>query len=109
MARVTRLQGDITEARSLLGSAIDILNRKPAPNILAWAHRELGTCYEDEDPDIAEKNLRSAIELYERTGEVVELATTYRILGDLLHQRGDERGGCEAFRTGIVLVERLYG
>jgi len=109
LARVTRLQGDLDEARSLLDSAVEILNRKPAPQILAWAYRELATSYADEEPDVAEKNLRASIELYERTGEVVELATTYRILGDLLHRRGDDRAGCEAFRTGIVLVERMYG
>jgi tetratricopeptide (TPR) repeat protein len=109
IARVSRLQGDLTEARELLTSAIDMLRKTEDPHILAWAHRELGICLEDQDADQAEKNFRASIELYERTGEVVELATTYRALGDLLHRQGNDRAGCEAFRTGIVMVERLYG
>jgi tetratricopeptide (TPR) repeat protein len=109
LARLHRLGGKLEPARQLLGSAIEILGRKQDPNILAWAHRELAACHVDQDPDVAEKNLRVALELYERTGEIVELATTYRALGDLLHDRGDDRGGCEAFRTGLVLVERLHG
>ena len=109
LARVSRLRGDLAGARELLDSAVEILGRKQDPNILAWAYREMAACYEDEDAALAEKNLRSSIELYERTGEVVELATTYRALGDLLHRQGNDRAGCEAFRTGIVLVERLYG
>ena len=109
LARVSRLQGDLVGRRELLDSAIEMLGRKQDPNILAWAYRELASCYEDEDAAVAEKHLRSSIELYERTGEVVELATTYRALGDLLHRQGNDRAGCEAFRTGIVMVERLYG
>jgi tetratricopeptide (TPR) repeat protein len=109
IARVSRLQGELTEARELLTSAIDMLRKTEDPHILAWAHRELGICLEDEDGDQAEKNFKAAIDLYERTGEVVELATTYRALGDLLHRQGNDRAGCEAFRTGIVMVERLYG
>ena len=109
LARVNRLRGDLLGARELLDSAVEILGRKQDPNILAWAYRELAACYEDEDAAVAEKHLRSSIELYERTGEVVELATTYRALGDLLHRQGNDRAGCEAFRTGIVTVERLYG
>jgi tetratricopeptide (TPR) repeat protein len=109
IARVSRLEGNLVEARELLTSAIDMLRRTEDPHVLAWAHRELGVCYEDQDPALAEKNFKAAIELYERTGEVVELATTYRTLGDLLHRQGNDRAGCEAFRTGIVMVERLYG
>ncbi|MGH2753593.1 MAG: tetratricopeptide repeat protein, partial [Actinomycetota bacterium] len=109
LARVARLQGRLDEARSLLETAIETLRRKHDPHILAWAHRELAFCWTELDPPVAEKNLRAAIELYESTGEAVELATTYRALGDLLHEQGDDRGGCEAYRTGIVTVERLYG
>jgi tetratricopeptide (TPR) repeat protein len=109
LARVERLEHHVTEARDLLERAIELLKGKEDPHILAWTHRELAACYADREPDVAEKHLRTSIELYERTGEVVELATTYRTLGDLMHQQGNDRAGCEAFRTGIVMVERLHG
>ena len=73
--------------------------------ILAWAHRELGLVLAQEDPGAGEKNLRVAIEMYERSEQRVEVAVTYRALGDLLTSHGDHEGGCEAYRVGIMALE----
>jgi hypothetical protein len=59
----------------------------------------------DEDPALAEKHFRVAIELYERSEQRVEVAVTYRGLGDLLNARGDREAGCDAYRTGILALE----
>jgi tetratricopeptide (TPR) repeat protein len=105
LARVERLAGDDYRALHLLESSIALLAGGADVPMLAAAHRELGLCRIDEDPTAAEKEIRTAIELYERAGEQMDLAATYRILGDLLHRQGDARGGCEAFRAGILAIE----
>ncbi len=104
LARVERLEGRMERARELLERSITIMGASDAP-ILAWAHRELGVVLTDSDPAGAEKSLRSAIELYERSDQPVELAVSYRALGDLQQSQGDAEAACESYRTGIVGLE----
>ncbi len=104
LARVERLGGHLERARELLERSISLLGDADAP-ILAWAHRELGFVLVEPDPPGAEKNFRIAIELYERAEQTVDIAVTYRALGDLLHGRGEAEAGCEAYRTGILELE----
>lgn len=106
LGRVARLEGRSSEARDLLERSIAQLGTSDDP-ILAWAHLELGTVLGELDDAGAEKHLRSAIELYERTGQPVGLAVSYRALGDLLRRRGDEAGASDAYRTGILAIEPL--
>ena len=106
LARVARLQGRTRDAKALLERSISLLGTNDDP-ILAWAHLELGTLMGDLGDPRAEKNVRMAIELYERTEQAVGLAVSYRALGDLLLAQGDEPGGCEAYRTGLQAVEPL--
>jgi hypothetical protein len=73
--------------------------------IQAWAYRELGRSWFD-DRSQSEKALRTSIELYERTEQTVELAIAYGVLGDLLQTHGDDGGGCDAYRTGLSVLER---
>ncbi len=91
-------------ARELLERSITIMGASDAP-ILAWARRELGVVSTGSDPAGAEKSLRSAIELYERSDQPVELAVTYRALGDLQQSQGNAEAACESHRTGIVGLE----
>jgi len=106
LARVARLQGRTGDAKTLLERSISLIGTNDDP-ILAWAHLELGTVLGDLGDPRAEKNVRMAIELYERTEQAVGLAVSYRALGDLLLAQGDEPGGCEAYRTGLQAVEPL--
>jgi hypothetical protein len=57
------------------------------------------------DPSAAEKHLRVAIELYERSDQTFETALTYRALGDLFDGRGDTVAASDAYRTGIMVLE----
>src|SRR5581483_4807980 len=100
LARVERLEGNTDRARELLERAIALTGESDAP-ILAWAHRALG----EDTPRAAEKHLRLSIELYERAEQAVDIAVTYRALGDLLRSRDDEAAACEAYRTGILALE----
>ncbi len=106
LARVARVQGRTRDAKVLLERSISLLGTNDDP-ILAWAHLELGTVLSDLGDPRAEKHVRMAIELYERTEQPVGLAVSYRALGDLLLAQGDEAGGHEAFRTGILAIEPL--
>ena len=105
LARLERLEGNISDAEELLERSIRLLRDSDVAE-LALAHRELGLCLVESDPTAAEKNLRQSIELYERASETVQLPATYRALGDLLHSQGDNSGGCEAYRTGIIALEK---
>lgn len=104
LARIERLEGRSDRARELLERSISIMGDSDTP-ILAWAHRELGLVLADTEPEGAEKNFRLAIDLFERSEQAVEIAVTYRGLGDLLQARGEGDASCEAYRTGILALE----
>ncbi|MDQ4145502.1 MAG: helix-turn-helix domain-containing protein [Actinomycetota bacterium] len=104
LARLERIDGNVSTAQDLLNRSIELLQDRDVAE-LALAHRELGLCLAGSDAAKAEKSLRHAIELYERASETVQLPATYRALGDLLTDQGDARGGCEAYRTGILVLE----
>ena len=104
LARVERLEGSMDRARELLERSIALMGDSDTP-ILAWAHRELGLVLFDKNPTGAEKNFRIAIDLYVRSEQSVDIAVTYRALGDLLKMRGESEAGCEAYRTGILALE----
>jgi tetratricopeptide (TPR) repeat protein len=104
LARVERLEGRLDRARALLERSIVIVGTNDTP-ILAWAQRELGHVLVELDPSAAEKPFRIAIELYELAEQKVDIAVTYRALGDLLHARGEADASCEAYRTGILALE----
>lgn len=104
LARVERLEGRPERARELLERSIGLSGESDTP-VAAWAKRELGLVLTELEPTSAEKHFRAAIELYERTEQVVDIAVTYRALGDLLAAQGDPTGGCEAYRTGILALE----
>ena len=104
LARVERLEGSTERAKQLLERSISLMASNDTP-ILARAHRELGFALADDDPSVAEKHFRTAIELYERSEQSFEIAITYRALGDLFHGRGDSEAASEAYRTGIMALE----
>jgi tetratricopeptide (TPR) repeat protein len=106
LARVARFEGDADGARALLERSIALLGTNDDP-ILAWAHLELGQVLADVEPSGAEKHLRVAVEIYERTEQAIGLAVSYRALGDVLRAGGDEAAGSEAYRTGILAIEPL--
>ncbi len=106
LARVERLEGRTDLAIAILERSIGIMRDDDLP-ILAWAHRELGLTLADRDPGRAEKHLKEAVQLYERCEQRLELAATYRILGDLLKGLGQDDASGEAYRTGIVSIEPL--
>jgi tetratricopeptide (TPR) repeat protein len=106
LARVARLRGETHQARDLLERSIALLGTSDDPE-LAYAHLELGRVLSAVDAPQAQKHLRVAVETYERTEQPIGLAVTYRALGDLLREAGDESAASEAYRTGILAIEPL--
>lgn len=106
LARVERLTGNPGRAEELLKRSIDLLENDRDPHVIAWSTREMGLLYVKKAPRKAEKLLREAIELFMLTSEVIELAHTYRHLGDLLIEQGRTDKGHEAHRQGLLVLER---
>ena len=104
LARVERLEGNLNRAQVLLERSIALMGESDTP-ILAWTHRELGLTLAEANPRVAEKHFRTAIDLYERVEQTVDIAVTYRALGDLLRFRGEHEAGFEAYRRGILALE----
>lgn len=104
LAKVERLEGRNERAVELLERTITLVGSSDTP-ILAEAHGELGRTIDGSDPSIAEKHFRTAIELYEQAGQLVDIALTYRALGDLFSGRGESDAACDAYRTGIMALE----
>ena len=104
IARVEHGRGNPDHAVELLLESIGLLKDGDTP-ILAWAERELGTVYASSDALLAEKHLRTAAELFDRTDEPVEAAITYRVLGDVLRDSGRPDAAFHAYRDGISRIE----
>jgi len=104
LAKVELREGRNERAIELLQRSISILGTGDAP-VLAEAHRELGAAIGISDPSTSEKHLRTAVELYERIGHPLDLAITYRALGDLFDGIGEGAAAADAYRTGIMALE----
>ena len=105
LGRVARLRGKSDEALELLEQARKQLSGRVDVSALAWTERELGICVTETDAAGAEKRYRAAIALYKKTGDNLQLAATYRLLGDLLNEQGKRDDALNAFRTGIIGLE----
>lgn len=107
LARVERLLGDTGRAQALARQALELLNEMDAIPELALAHRELALAVAKANPSTAEQHLRTAIDLYERCGEAVHAADTYRLLGELLQSRSPLTAAA-TFHAGLrVLAKNL--
>jgi tetratricopeptide (TPR) repeat protein len=101
--RILRRLERKAEAADVLRRAIPLLQLRDALE-LALAHRELALCYVDDDHDVAEKHLHAAIENYERAEDHVQLAVTYRYLGDLYAASDRRAAAGETYRTGLLAL-----
>ena len=103
LARLERLAGHEELAKRLLHKAIDALRDSAMPE-LGLAYRELALCDFESDPNRAEKHLLTAVDLFGRCDQDIQLAETYRWLGDLRSSRGDDDAARTTYREGLLLV-----
>jgi tetratricopeptide (TPR) repeat protein len=100
LASVERSLGDKEAAGSCLQRAISLLGDNDIAE-LAMSHRELGLCYWTDEPELAEKHLREAVELYRRAERPMQQAATFLHLGDLFEKLGDRPAAAGFFREGL--------
>jgi transcriptional regulator with XRE-family HTH domain len=105
LARVERMRGNAAEAERLLREAAPLLEETNVQE-LAMNKRELGATLFPNDPKAGEKHLREAIELYLLSDNPVGVASTYKMLGQALKERGDMESAHTALVTGIEYLER---
>jgi tetratricopeptide (TPR) repeat protein len=104
VGRIERLSGNSEKATSLLMRSLKLARSIDDAETVAAAHRELGICLLETDPKSAEKHLKDAISLFERMAKPVELAVTYRWLGDLARAEGREEH-CKLYRDALIALE----
>jgi tetratricopeptide (TPR) repeat protein len=105
LARVERMRGELTEAERILREATPLLEESNVQE-LAMNKRELGATLFQKDPEVGEKHLREAIELYLLSDNPIGVASTYKTLGQALKERGDMDSAHAALVTGIEYLER---
>ncbi|MGH2809158.1 MAG: helix-turn-helix domain-containing protein [Actinomycetota bacterium] len=105
LGRVERLRGEKAEAERLLREAAPLLEESNIQE-LAMNKRELGATLFATDPQVGEKHLRDAIELYLRSENPIGVASTYKMLGQALKEAGDVASAHAALVTGIEYLER---
>lgn len=103
LGRVHRLSGDTARAEEMLTKAMDGLPEHDA-RVLPWVLRELAMTRLEQEPEAAERHARRAIDLYEEQ-DILELAVSYRVLGDALSAQGRREDAEKAYREGLQLVE----
>lgn len=103
LGRIAYLTGARAQAIDLLEDAVRLAARDEIG--LALALRELAIVIGAEDATQSESHLRAAIDLFQRCDRDLEVATTYRALGDLFIERGDVDSACDAYRSGLGTVE----
>lgn len=106
-AYLERIEGHDEAARQAATRSIELLDTGIDVKALANAHRELGMALAESDLEEAQKHLRMAVELYERVGSTIDVARTYRSLGDVFYRRGDVAAACEEYRAGMEFLD--YG
>lgn len=109
LARLERLSGDSSTARSMLERALLLLSEVEDVGELALTHLELGLCLQKTDVSLAEDHVRSAIRLYGEAQQFLRSARAHRALGDLLMAQDKEDEACRVFRDGLVVLESIEG
>ncbi len=104
LARAERLSGRLDSAKELLQQSIRLLREGDIAE-LALAHREMGLSSRDE-PRVAERHLRKAVDLYKRLDRPAALAETYGELGDVVAAQGSIQSAYQLCRDGLMAISR---
>lgn len=98
----TRLaEGDRNEAIAFLEEADSLLKEGDVAEQALVSHN-LGRCWIPDDPLVAEKYLRRAIELFDRAEQPLQSAVIMRDLGDLLLSTGRLDDARDTYREGLT-------
>lgn len=104
LGRLERLAGKPVEGIRLLQEAQTHFSHSDFSE-RALNLQELGLCVQEQSSEEAKGYLRRAIDLYMLAGASKEVATTYKLLGDLLRKDGEIEESATAYRAGIEAFE----
>lgn len=105
LAEVRRGLRDAAGARRLLDTARAELGTRPDATLDARTNRLLGLLAADAgDRTTAREHLRGAVERYRDAGANRELATTLRLLGDVLRADGRPEQAARCYRDGLTAI-----
>lgn len=104
MGRIERLSGDASRAQEVLQEAQGYLGKGDFAE-RGLNLRELGLCAQEHDPEQAKGYLRRAVDLYMLASATTDVASTYKILGDVHQRIGELQDAANAYRAGIEAVE----
>ncbi|HVF53972.1 MAG TPA: tetratricopeptide repeat protein [Actinomycetota bacterium] len=104
LGRIARLEGRDDDALNLLERARSVL-APHGTSELAITERELGELIGETDAAEAIGHFHRAIDLFRRAEQRLEIARTYRLLGDLHESKGRADEASAAYRLGILAVE----
>ena len=92
------------DAIGFFEAALELMEADEHVAEVALANRSLGRAAMSLDPERAEKHLREAVGLYERAEMPLQVAYTYRLLGELMEEQGRD-AGAEFRATAMALPE----
>lgn len=104
LARVERLSGMTKEAIEHLRTSEGLLTEEDNHD-RAFNSREFGLCLLTEDPAEAERLLNQAMDLFRIVDDRREMASTAKVLGDLLASNGRVEEALQVMRSGLEAVE----
>lgn len=105
LAQLERMEGNTAISIELLERALTLLGADGPPGFRANATRELALCDAVTDTRQAETRLREAMELFVAAEQPREVASTARILGDLLRANDEIVAAADAYRAGALAAE----
>lgn len=101
LGRVERNLGNTDEARRHLTEALEIVAESNL-NERGLAQRELGLCALAEgDYAEAKRMFLAALDLYRASSNTLQVGLTFKVLGDLEAENGDEAASKELYREGL--------
>lgn len=105
LARLDRLEGNVSQAISRLERALELLDQGNQPRLEAWAHRELGLALAETDTKKSAEHLAIALELYEVNGVYLEVARTHVLMAQL--QPAASKLRLQAFEHAATAIEKI--
>ncbi len=101
LGRVERTLGNVEEARRHLTEALELVAESNL-NERGFAQRELGLCaLDDGNPDEAKRLLLAALDSYRSSSNTLQIGVTFKALGDLEAEYGDESASKALYREGL--------
>ena len=101
LGRIERLTGHLERAASVFEEALGLLSEGDL-NERGLAERELGLCDSGAGRiEAARRRIFASIDCYRASGNLTQVGASFKVLGDLEAELGDERTSASFYREGL--------